>query len=151
MCPNHHDKYIPDDDSFMIQHVKATKSASQTISTGGSWKTVTFDTEEADTNNYHDLVTNNHYLHLTPGTWLITFYAQWASDTVGLRRSRLKEAGTALALDYYDAPVTGFAPLQIILQRTLTSNKDYLAEVYHTSTGDLELSEKTYLSAMRIS
>lgn len=83
--------------------VKGTKSATQSIASGGAGATpLTFNTEEYDTHGFHDPVTNSHRFTIPAGQagyYQFSGHAQWASDVGGLRQLYISKNGAGAVRD----------------------------------------------------
>ena len=100
-------------------------SANQNITTG-TWTTLSFDSEDFDTDDIHDNVTNNSRLTCkTAGKYLIYCLFLFATDATGYRCGQFLVNGTTLVWKFIRPPAGGESWVQGVTAYDLAVN-DYV-------------------------
>lgn len=122
------------------QNVVATKAASQSIPNNAG-TVVTFSTEDFDTNNMHDVATNNSRLtSKVIGKYLINANINFATNTTGIRSVSLRVNGTTtIATQQVNASGTGYTSLSVSALYNLLPNDYVEVTVLQTSGGALDI------------
>jgi hypothetical protein len=130
-------------DSVLVHH-----SANQSINTASA-TTLTWDTEDHDTNALHSTVTNPERLTCqTTGKYLVDFHGLFGTDATGIRYAGLYKNGvTPIAFDMRPA-ITGFNTSVSITKYVSLTATDYLTiQVYQNSGSTLTLNRSADSSA----
>ena len=115
-----------------------------------------FDSEDHDTNNLHDTVTNNSRLTcVVKGIYEITACAVWQSSAVGHRIIRINKNGGASIRDgVTDGIATGDPTYHLVTTKNRMAVGDYVEkEVEQSSGGPLDLlggAANSYFSMVRV-
>lgn len=128
---------------------KVTKSAAQTTSNSTN-TVITWNQEDYDTDNMHDIVTNNSRITIkTAGKYSVHCQAAWGSSAVGVRNVNIKKNGTEVTRNRYIPNANA--------QNTTGYVGDFAVDDYielsvlQNSGGDLDFSTGiTYLEAHKI-
>lgn len=131
---------------------KATLSASVVIPGTGTWTLVNWDTEAYDTDNYHDLVTNNNRLTVPVGLggkFLIVAGLDFAANSTGQRGLQVNKNTTVANTNVIVAATHGAASTDIgtqsqaVLVDTLVAGDWISVNVWQNSTGNLNFQSAT--------
>ena len=120
------------------------KSTNKTISTA-TWTKVDFDSENFDTNGFHDNATNNTRLTIPTGQggyYLITWNALFAANNTGYRATCITKNNAAVAGSSSNAIggiAVGYTPVGQQFVLNLTAGDYIEMQVEQTSGGNLTL------------
>ena len=103
----------------------------------GAWTSVTFNTEDFDTDTIHDTGTNPSRLTcVTAGKYIIVGYLGWGSNTTGLRGVRILFNNTTVIGGNMDgAPSVGESGQNVTAIYALTAGQYVELQAYQTITG----------------
>ncbi len=118
-------------DNFSMSRAVARHSATQTISTGvgGGGTVVAFNSEDDDTDGYHDNSTNNSRLTApVTGMYLVTGTVTFLTDATGVRTIRIRRDGSVVE-----------ASISVAAHATIGVSMTISAEIALGATGYVEL------------
>lgn len=120
--------------------VYVTKTADQTLSTGVT-TTLTWDSEDFDTDTYHDNATNNSRLTaFKTGKYIIVLFLGYALNSTGLRTAELRINGTTnLSPDARDANSGGNTTPNVTSIVELSVGDYVEARAFQNSGGNLNI------------
>ena len=135
---------VPAGSGGTLSGVKATISAGPTIGTG-SWTSVNWDTEEFDTDAYHDTVTNTNRLTIPTGKggkFLLIVGADFAGNASGIRAVQVTKntttANTSVVAQGSWQPFTGVTNSDQVTGIFSLVDADWLnVNVFQSSGGNL--------------
>ena len=116
------------------------RSTDQSIP-NGAWTSISYDTEEWDTDNIHDNVTNNSRLTCqTPGRYLIYTSLRFLEVATGARLARIiKNGTTVVALAYIGKDADNRFAIAITTVVNLVANDYIETQAYQSSGASLNI------------
>jgi hypothetical protein len=127
--------------------VSVTKTTTQSAA-NNSFTTLSFDSEQYDTDGYHDNVTNNSRLTIPSGKngyYSVTGLVRFAASATGERIVILYKNGSEVAyLSSSDGTTNNPTVLSISYTLNLVATDFIRLDVYQTSGGSLNIQEATF-------
>lgn len=142
----------------LVQRAKATRNVAFTL-TNTSWNTITWPTEEFDTDTIHDLVTNTNRLTCkTAGVYAFIFYTPliiggFTASTAFIAANVQKNSDTIIAGvgSAYVPLIGGIGPSITVSGVVTLAINDFIAAVlYENGTGTCQLTVDSYFTMWRI-
>lgn len=128
---------------------RVKKAALQTITTGTDTQ-INFDTEDFDSDAFHDNVTNNTRITIPAsygGYYMIGCSIEWAASSAGLRRINIRVNGANSIVQSRWTPTSGGTTNDAISMLYQFAAADYAeTQVAQTSGGNLDVTATTDLS-----
>ncbi len=141
MCPNHHEKYISDDNMPLDTIVfKYTNASSQNVLNNTNTQ-IDFATAEIEkgsngfggSNDFYNQDDNLFYLQKA-GIWLVVLSVDWDSNATGIRQIRLK-TGASTIVAYQKQNASSSGSTYSTLSAILGGNPSVYLEAYQNSGG----------------
>jgi len=129
---------------------KVTKSSTQSVA-DSTEVTITWDTEDYDTDNMHDLITNNQNITIkTAGKYSVNSQSEWSNNSTGERVLSINLNGVVVARNRADVDVRSHGQVDWVGE--LAVDDVLTLSVYQTSGSTLTFSSgdiiaKTYFAA----
>lgn len=130
--------HVRDNENFLYgaHGAKVYQGAAQTLTTAVN-TTLNFDTEESDTDAYHDTATNNSRLTVPSGLdghYLIVAETAYVANATGQRRAQINRNGSRIALNVNDAAASGQSSVIATTVRLLAAT-DYVESAGQQNSG----------------
>ncbi len=147
MCPNHHDKYISDDDSMLGSKCKVTLS-SDVGTFDSTEKSIHWNEEQFDIPGGMFDGLDEHIIIKKAGYYIVIAAITWASSAVGTRRLFIYVNDVKVAHNYNSTPIA-YAPTQLVYYAKFEIDDEIDVRVWQDSGGNLNVrdsADKTFFT-----
>lgn len=135
--------------------VRAKRTTAQTITTGSATK-IDFDSEDYDTDGFHDTGSNTSRLTVPTGLggkYAISGALEWASNTTGIRTVNIIKNNTTYLCKNADTSISGDMGMHVHAQAELAATDYVEIIVFHNRGSNLDVivtSMQAWLAMYRV-